>query len=55
MLSLIRIEVPGVAVTWDAGGEMAVFARSLYQRLRQADDEGVDVLVVAPVSSVLMA
>ena len=47
VLSLVRIEVPGVAVAWDAGGEMAVFARSLSQRLRQADDEGLDVLVVA--------
>lgn len=47
MLSLARIEVSGLAVAWDAGGEMAVFARSLYQRLRQADDEGLDVLVVA--------
>ena len=47
VLSLTRIEVLGAAVAWDAGGEMAVFARSLYQRLRQADDERLDVLVVA--------
>ncbi|MDA8285910.1 MAG: L-threonylcarbamoyladenylate synthase [Actinomycetota bacterium] len=47
VLSLARIDVSGAAVAWDAGGEMAVFARSLYQRLRQADDEGLDVLVVA--------
>ncbi len=47
VLSLERIDVPGAEVTWDAGGKMAVFARSLYQRLRQADDERLDVLVVA--------
>ena len=47
VLSLVGIEVPGAAAIWDAGGEMAVFARSLYQRLQQADDEGLDVLVVA--------
>ena len=47
VLSLARIEVAGVTVAWDAGGEMALFARSLYQRLRQADDEALDVLVVA--------
>ncbi|MHB1893956.1 MAG: L-threonylcarbamoyladenylate synthase [Candidatus Dormibacteria bacterium] len=47
VLSLAGIEVPGATVVWDAGGEIAVFARSLYQRLRQADAEGLDVLVVA--------
>ena len=46
VLSLARIEVAGAAVNWDAGGEMTLFARSLYRRLREADDEGLDVLVV---------
>ncbi len=47
VLSLARIEVPGATVVWDADGEIAVFARSLYQRLRQADAQALDVLVVA--------
>ena len=47
VLSLARTEAPGAAATWDAGGDMAVFARSLYRVLRQADTEALDVLVVA--------
>ncbi len=47
VLSLTRTEVPGAAVTWDAGGDIAVFARSLYPLMRQADAEALDVLVVA--------
>ncbi len=47
VLSLGRTDAPGAAATWDAGGDMAVLARSLYHRLRQADAEGLDVLVVA--------
>lgn len=47
VLSLTRTEVPGAAVTWDAGGDIAVFARSLYRWLRRADAEALDVLVVA--------
>lgn len=46
-LSLAGTEVPGAVMVRDAGGEMAVFARSLYRWLRQADAEGLDVLVVA--------
>ncbi|MHB1891342.1 MAG: L-threonylcarbamoyladenylate synthase [Acidimicrobiales bacterium] len=47
VLSLTRTEVPEAAVTWDAGGEIAVFARLLYRVLRQADAEALDILVVA--------
>ncbi len=47
VLSLARVDVLGAAVVWDAGGEMALFARSLYRRLSEADEEGLDVLVVA--------
>ncbi|MHB1487102.1 MAG: L-threonylcarbamoyladenylate synthase [Acidimicrobiales bacterium] len=47
VLSLAGIEVPGAAVVWDADGEIGAFARSLYRRLRQADAEALDVLVVA--------
>lgn len=47
VLSLGRTEAPGAAATWDAGGDMAAFARSLYHHMRQADAEGLDVLVVA--------
>ena len=47
VLSLTRTEVSGAAATWDAGGDIAVFARSLYRVMRQADTEGLDVLVVA--------
>ena len=47
VLSLTRTEVPGAAVTWDAGGDIAVFARLLYRWLHQADAEALDVLVVA--------
>jgi len=47
LLSLAPTEAPGVAVAWDAGGDMAVLARSLYRCLRQADAEALDVLVVA--------
>ncbi len=46
VLSLGRTEAPGAAATWDAGGDMAVLARSLYHYLRQADAEALDVLVV---------
>lgn len=45
-LCLRRIEAPGAAVAWDAGGDAAVFARSLYQWLRRADAENLDILVV---------
>ncbi len=31
---------------WDAGGDIAVFARLLYRWLRQADAEALDVPVV---------
>lgn len=41
-----RIEAPGAAVAWDAGSGAAVFARSLYQWLRRADAEDLDILVV---------
>lgn len=41
-----RIEAPGAAVAWDAGGDAAVSARSLYQWLRRADAEELDILVV---------
>lgn len=47
VLSLVRIEVPGATVVWDAGGDIAVFARTLYRRLRRADADALDVLVVA--------
>lgn len=47
VLSLGRTEAPGAAATWDAGGDMAAFARSLYHFMRQADTEALDVLVVA--------
>lgn len=47
VLSLGRIEAPGAVATWDAGGDMAAFARSVYQVMRQADTEALDVLVVA--------
>ena len=47
VLSLERTEAPGAAAVWDAGGDMAAFARSLYHHLRQADVEALDVLVVA--------
>ena len=47
VLALERAEVPGVAATWDAGGDVTVLARSLYRYLREADAEGLDVLVVA--------
>ncbi len=47
VLSLGRTNVPGAAATWDAGGDMAGFARSLYHFMRQADAEALDVLVVA--------
>ena len=47
VLTLTRTEVPGAAVIWDAGGDIAVFARLLYRWLRQADAEALDVLVVA--------
>ena len=46
MLSLTRAEVTGAAVMWDAGGDIAVFARLLYRWLRQADAEALDVPVV---------
>ena len=47
VLALVRTEVPGAAATWDAGGDIAIFARSLYRVMRQADAEALDVLVVA--------
>jgi L-threonylcarbamoyladenylate synthase len=47
VLSLGRTETSGVAATWDAGGDMAAFARSLYHFMRRADAEALDVLVVA--------
>ncbi|MHB8191039.1 MAG: L-threonylcarbamoyladenylate synthase [Ferrimicrobium sp.] len=47
VLSLTGIEVPGATVVWGADGEIAVFARLLYRRLRQADALGLDLLVVA--------
>lgn len=47
VLSLSRTTVAGAAVCWDAGGELDVFARSLYRWLRQADAQALDVLVVA--------
>ncbi|MDA8077020.1 MAG: L-threonylcarbamoyladenylate synthase [Actinomycetota bacterium] len=47
VLSLERTEAPGAAAAWDAGGDMAVLARSLYGCLKQADAEALDVLVVA--------
>jgi L-threonylcarbamoyladenylate synthase len=33
---------------WDAGGDVAVFARNLYHWLRSADAAGIDVLVAVP-------
>ncbi len=32
-----KTEVPGTAMVWDTGGDVAVFARSLYRVMRQAD------------------
>ncbi|MHB1504339.1 MAG: L-threonylcarbamoyladenylate synthase [Acidimicrobiales bacterium] len=46
VLALVRIEVPGATAIWDAGGDIGIFARSLYRYLRQADAEALDILVV---------
>ncbi len=46
VLSLAEIAAPGAVVAWDAGGDVAVLARSLYQWLRQADADALDALVV---------
>ncbi|MHB1782715.1 MAG: L-threonylcarbamoyladenylate synthase [Acidimicrobiales bacterium] len=46
VLSLAKTEVPGAAMVWDTDGDVAVFARSLYRVMRQADTESLDVLVV---------
>jgi L-threonylcarbamoyladenylate synthase len=48
LLSIAAIDVPGATTSWDAGGDAAAFARSLYRWLRQADTERLDVLVVVP-------
>ncbi len=47
VLSLTPTEAPGAVKTWDTGGDMELFARSLYHYLREADAEALDVLVVA--------
>ncbi len=47
ILSLAPTEAPGVVAAWDAGGDVAVLARTLYRCLRQADAEALEVLVVA--------
>ncbi len=47
VLSLERIEAPGVSVALDAGGDMGVLAHELFSWLRLADKEDLDVLVVA--------
>ena len=46
LLGLARVDAPGAVVSWDAGGDEAAFARSLYRWLRQADEESLDALLV---------
>ncbi len=46
LLSSARVEVTGAALALDAGGDVAVVARSLYRWLRAADAEELDLLVV---------
>lgn len=46
LLTLSRADVPGATVSWDADGDAERFARSLYRWLRQADEEGLDALLV---------
>lgn len=48
LLSLGGIGHSDALVAWDAGGDVALLASSLYRRLREADAEGLDVLVVVP-------
>ena len=48
VLSLGGIGDSDALVAWDAGGDVALLASSLYRRLREADAEGLDVLVVVP-------
>ena len=38
----------GADVTWDAGGDLDLLARSLYGWLRQADAESLDLLIAVP-------
>ena len=47
MLSLGGVSAQGAAVVWDAGGDIAVLARSLYRWLREADVQALDLVVVA--------
>lgn len=46
LLALTKVDAPGEVVVWDAGGDEAVLARSLYRWLRRADAEGLDALLV---------
>lgn len=48
VLSLGGIGDCDACVAWDAGGDVALLARSLYRWLRQADAESLDVLVAVP-------
>jgi L-threonylcarbamoyladenylate synthase len=48
VLSLTAIEASGAVVAWDAGGDAALLARSVYRWLRQADAEALDTLVAVP-------
>lgn len=43
-----RIPAPGADYLWEAGGDVELLARSLYRWLREADDEGLDVLIAVP-------
>ncbi|HUF34235.1 MAG TPA: L-threonylcarbamoyladenylate synthase [Acidimicrobiales bacterium] len=42
------LEAPGAVAAWDAGGDVATYARWLYRWLRAADGEHLDLLVVVP-------
>jgi L-threonylcarbamoyladenylate synthase len=46
-MSLVKTAATGAAMIWDAGGDVGVFAHSLYRLMRQADAETLDILVVA--------
>ena len=47
VLSLWPVRCADAKVAWHSNGDVERFARSLYQRLRQADTEGIDILLVA--------
>lgn len=43
-----RIDTGEADVSWDAGGDLDLFAASLYRWLREADATGLDVLIAVP-------